>query len=129
MMPAIPKLEQKVDAFLHNAVGTTMRVMHYPRLVQVMKEIPTYEDFNHGNRNNRPGIDFHRKWEHSRAKIKVSSLDETEEAVDDEGESLHSPVADQSVNVEEQAFSELKVREFWASLNGRTDHPGDRGRA
>ena len=62
MMPAIPKLEQKVDAFLHNAVGTTMRVMDYPRLVQVMKEISTYEDSNHGNRNNRPGIDFHRKW-------------------------------------------------------------------
>lgn len=112
-----PDLEQKVDAFLHNAVGTTMRVMDYPRLVQVIKEIPTYEDFNHYNKNNRPRIDFHRKWEHSRAKIKVTSLDEIEEAVDDEGEPLYSPVADESVDVEEQAFSELKVREFWASLN------------
>lgn len=112
-----PELEQKVDAFLHNAVGTTMQVMDYPRLVQAMKEIPTYEDFNHYNRSNRPGIDFHRKWEHSRAKIKVTSLDEMEEAVDDEGEPLYAPVADESVNVEEQAFSELKVREFWASLN------------
>lgn len=53
-----PDLEQKVDAFLHNAVGTTMQVMDYPRLVQVMKEIPTYEDFNHYNKNNRPRIDF-----------------------------------------------------------------------
>ena len=112
-----PDLEQKVDAFLHNAVGTTMQVMDYPRLVQVMKEIPTYEDFNHYNKNNRPRIDFHRKWEHSRAKIKVTSLDEMEEVVDDEGDPVYSPVADESVNVEEQAFSELKVREFWASLN------------
>lgn len=112
-----PDLEQKVDAFLHNAVGITMQVMDYPRLVQVMKEIPTYGDFNHYNKNNRPRIDFHRKWEHSRAKIKVTSLDEMEEAVDDEGEPLYAPVADESVNVEEQAFSELKVREFWASLN------------
>lgn len=117
-----PDLEQKVDAFLHNAVGTTMQVMDYPRLVQVMKEIPTYEDFNHDNKNNRPRIDFHRKWEHSRAKIKVTSLDETDEAVDDEGEPLYSPVADESVNVEEQAFSELKVREFWASLNDDEQH-------
>ena len=117
-----PDLEQKVDAFLHNAVGTTMQVMDYPRLVQVMKEIPTYEDFNHDNKNTRPRIDFHRKWEHSRAKIKVTSLDEMEEAVDDEGESLYSPVADESVNVEEQAFSELKVREFWASLNEDEQH-------
>ena len=117
-----PDLEQKVDAFLHNAVGTTMQVMDYPRLVQVMKEIPTYEDFNHYNKNNRPRSDFHRKWEHSRAKIKVTSLDEMEEAVDDEGESLYSPVADESVNVEEQAFSELKVREFWASLNEDEQH-------
>ena len=117
-----PDLEQKVDAFLHNAVGTTMQVMDYPRLVQVMKEIPTYEDFNHDNKNNRPRIDFHRKWEHSRTKIKVTSLDEMEEAVDDEGDPLYSPVADESVNVEEQAFSELKVREFWASLNEDEQH-------
>lgn len=117
-----PDLEQKVDNFLHNAVGTTMQVMDYPRLVQVMKEIPTYEDFNHDNKNNRPRIDFHRKWEHSRAKIKVTSLDETDEAVDDEGEPLYSPVADESVNVEDQAFSELKVREFWASLNEDEQH-------
>lgn len=112
-----PDLEQKVDAFLHNAVGTTMQVMDYPRLVQVMKEIPTYEDFNHYNKNNRPRIDFHRKWEHSRAKIKVTSLDEMEEAVDEDGEPLYDPVADESVNVEEQAAHELKVRDFWASLN------------
>ena len=117
-----PDLEQKVDAFLHNAVGTTMQVMDYPRLVQVMKEIPTYEDFNHYNKNNRPRIDFHRKWEHSRAKIKVTSLDEMEEVVDDEGDPVYSPVADESVNVEEQAFSELKVREFWASLNEDEQH-------
>ncbi len=117
-----PDLDQKVDAFLHNAVGTTMQVMDYPRLVQVMKEIPTYEDFNRYNKNNRPRIDFHRKWEHSRAKIKVTSLDEIEETVDDEGESLYSPVADESVNVEEQASRELKVREFWASLNEDEQH-------
>lgn len=117
-----PDLEQKVDAFLHNAVGTTMQVMDYPRLVQVMKEIPTYEDFNHYNKNNRPRIDFHRKWEHSRAKIKVTSLDEMEEAVNEEGEPLYDPVADEPVNVEEQASHELKVREFWASLNEDEQH-------
>ena len=117
-----PDLEQKVDAFLHNAVGTTMQVMDYPRLVQVMKEISTYEDFNHYNKNNRPRIDFHRKWEHSRAKIKVTSLDEMEEAVDEDGEPLYDPVADESVNVEEQAAHELKVRDFWASLNEDEQH-------
>ena len=115
-------LEQKVDAFLNNAVGTTMHVMDYPRLVQLMKEIPAYEDFNHYNKNNRPRIDFHRKWEHSRAKIKVTSLDEMEEAVDEDGEPLYDPVADESVNVEEQASRELKVREFWASLNEDEQH-------
>ena len=117
-----PALEQKVDAFLHNAVGTTMQVMDYPRLVQVMKEIPTYEDFNHYNKNNRPRIDFHRKWEHSRAKIKVTSLDEMEEAVDEDGKPLYDPVADESVNVEEQVSFELGVREFWASLNEEEQH-------
>ena len=117
-----PTLEQKVDAFLHNAVGTTMQVMDYPRLVQVMKEIPTYEDFNHYNKNNRPRIDFHRKWEHSRAKIKVTSLDEMEEAVDEDGKPLYDPVADESVNVEEQVPFELGVREFWASLNEEEQH-------
>ena len=117
-----PALEQKVDAFLHTAVGTTMQVMDYPRLVQVMKEIPTYEDFNHYNENNRPRIDFHRKWEHSRAKLKVTSLDKMEEAVDEDGEPLYDPVEDESVNVEEQVSFELGVREFWASLNEQEQH-------
>ena len=117
-----PALEQKVDAFLHNAVGTTMQVMDYPRLVQVVKEIPTYEDFNHYNKNNRSRIDFHRKWEHSRAKIKVTSLDEMGETVDEDGEPLYDPVADESVNVEEQVSFELGVREFWDSLNEEEQH-------
>lgn len=112
-----PDLEQKADTFLHNAIGSTMQVMDYPKLVQVMKEIPTYEDFNHSDKNNRPRIDFHRKWEHSRAKITVTSLDEKEETVNEEGEPLYTPVRDATVDIEEQAFSEINMQEFWASLN------------
>ena len=112
-----PDIEQKADAFLHNAIGTTMRVMDYPRLVQVMKEIPAHEDFNHTNPNNRPRIDFQRKWDHSRSSTSVISLEGLESAADGSGGPLHSPVKDMSVDVEEQAFSDLKVREFWASLN------------
>ena len=112
-----PDIEQKADTFLHNAIGTTMRVMDYPRLVQIMKEIPAYEDFNHTNPNNRPLIDFHRKWNHSRSSTSVISLEELESAADDSGGPLQSPTKDASVVVEEQAFSDLKVREFLASLN------------
>ena len=112
-----PDIEQKATAFLHNAIGTTMRVMDYPRLVQVMKEIPAYEDFNHANPNNRPRIDFHRKWNHSRSSTSVISLEGLESAADGSGGPLQSPTKNASVDVEEQAFSDLKVREFWASLN------------
>ncbi len=112
-----PDIEQKADAFLHNAIGTTMRVMDYPRLVQVMKKIPAHEDFNHANPNNRPRIDFQCKWDHSRSSTSVISLEGLESAADGSGGPLHSPVKDTSVDVEEQAFSDLKVREFWASLN------------
>ena len=38
------------------------------------------------------------------------------------GEPLYDPVADESVNVEEQVSFELGVREFWASLNEEEQH-------
>lgn len=112
-----PEIGQKVDAFLHNAVGKTMEVMDYPKLVQVMKELPTYEDFNHRKKDNQPGIDFHRKWYHTRTKTQMTSLEEMAEAANDKGEPLREVAPDPFANVEEQAISELKVHEFWASLN------------
>ena len=51
-----PDLEQKVDASLHNAIGTTMQVMDYPRLVQVMKRSPPTRISTTTTKTTAPGL-------------------------------------------------------------------------
>ena len=114
---ADPEIHQKADSFLNTAVKTTMQVMDYEKLAQVIRELPTYEDFNHNKHFNQPEIDFHRKWYHTRTKTQVVSLDAMQETADEEGEPVETPLPDKNVDVEEEVISQLKVRAFWASLN------------
>lgn len=86
-----PEIHQKADSFLNTAVKTTIQVMDYEKLLQVIRELPTYEDFNHNKHFNQPEIDFHRKWYHTRTKTQVVSLDAMQEATDEEGEPVETP--------------------------------------
>ena len=101
-----PNIHKYADDFLHNAVRMTMEVLDFPTLVQVMKEFPAHEDFASGKGRSTAEIDFFRKWNHSRSKIAVTSLECLEEA------EQSSPV-----NLEESIIEKLKAHEFWSTLS------------
>lgn len=111
-----PDVEKHADDFLNNAVKTAMQVMNYEEVAQAVQEDAAYEDFNHDKFNNYRSKDFDRKWNHTRSKVKTVSLNEMESAVNDEGESAPAQVADKSVNVKEEAISQLTGDNFWDSI-------------
>ena len=76
-----PDVEKHADDFLNNAVKTVMRVMDYEEMAQAVQENTAFEDFNHNKYNNYRSKDFNRKWNHTRSKIEIVSLNEMESAV------------------------------------------------
>lgn len=105
-----PDIDRKADEMLRTAVGMTMEVMDYDKLVQVMKDIPAEEDFS--GKRSRSRIDFFRRWNHSRTKTQMESLDAIAEKSEDN--ELPFPAKD---NVEAEAVGRIRVSEFWASLS------------
>lgn len=95
---------------LHTAVGMTMDTMDYAELVQVMKDIPAEEDFS--GKQSRAKIDFFRRWNHSRTKTQIESLD----AIAEKNEDNELPFSSKD-NVEKEAIEHIRIREFWASLS------------
>ena len=112
-----PDVVQHADDFLNNAVKTAMQVMDYEELAQIVQENAAYEDFNHDKFNNYRSKDFERKWNHTRSKIETVSLNEMEDAVNDEGESAPVQLADSSVNVEGEVIANLTGDNFWDSIS------------
>ncbi len=67
------------DEALHNTTNVLMRTLDIEGLSKSAKEFSCDEDFNPNKALNYPRMDHDRKWKHSRAKIKVESLDEIAE--------------------------------------------------
>jgi TusA-related sulfurtransferase len=114
---ATPDIELKASAMLRDAVEATLLVMDYPKLVQVMKEIPAAEDFNYMRRGNHRRIDFERKWNHSRAQIKTVSLEQIRENQD--SRELNIPAS--AMPLEDQALSVIQAQRFWESVTDEKD--------
>ncbi|NLA87131.1 MAG: hypothetical protein GX847_07610 [Clostridiales bacterium] len=112
-----PDVEKHADDFLNNAIKTAMQVMNYEELAQVVQENAAYEDFNHDKFNNYRSKDFDRKWNHTRSQIETVSLNEMEDAVNDEGKRSPVQVSDKSVNVEDEVITQLTGDNFWDSIS------------
>ncbi|MBP1736932.1 MAG: hypothetical protein H6Q60_813 [Oscillospiraceae bacterium] len=108
-----PNIEQNADSFLHNAVEMTMQTMSYAETAEIVRELPAYEDFDHSRFQNYRGMDFDRKWNHSRAKAKIESLNALQERDDGEGD---YPVPDFSADVEGEALAGILAKDFWDSI-------------
>lgn len=67
------------DEALHNTTNTLMQTLDIEGLSKSAKDFSCDEDFNPNKALNYPKMDHDRKWNHSRAKIKVESLDEIAE--------------------------------------------------
>ncbi len=67
------------DEALHNTTNALMQTLDIEGLSKSAKDFSCDEDFNPNKALNYPKMDHDRKWNHSRAKIKVKSLDEIAE--------------------------------------------------
>ena len=105
----------KADHMLSNAVSTLMQTMNYEEVAKIIAENPAYEDFAHGKPNNFRAKDFERRWNHTRAAIKVDSLDELQ--TNDAGEVIELNISDVTSDVFEQVSSKLTEETFWSKLS------------
>ena len=78
VLPAI-LMGKNGDEQLHNTTNALIQTLDIEGLSKSAKEFSCDEDFNQSKELNYPKMDHDRKWNHSRAKIKVESLDEIAE--------------------------------------------------
>lgn len=96
---------EKADQFFNKSVDTLMNVADFEALAAIVQDTPAEEDFS-SIPNNHRAQDFNRKWNHTRAKVSVESL-----------EDIPEEVPDQAYSVEEQAIYNIKSNAFWNSLS------------
>ena len=100
---------QKVDRFVDNAMNTLMKTVDYDTLVAVCREYGAPEDFS-DIKTNFPRTEFEEKYEHTKAKTKVTfSTLAADYAMDVERINSYSP--------EELAVSSAFVADFYEELD------------
>ena len=67
------------DEALHNTTNALMQTLDIVGLSKTAREFSCDEDFNPNKAINYPRMDHIKKWKHTRAKMKVESLDEISE--------------------------------------------------
>lgn len=67
------------DEVLHNTTNALMQTLDIEGLSKTARDFSCDEDFNPNKSINYPRMDHIKKWNHSRAKMKVESLDELSE--------------------------------------------------
>lgn len=95
---------EKADELLSKSMDTVMDAMQFGELASIVQSEPTHEDFSH-KQQNFPAADFDRKWNHSRAKVVVESVDEIDE---------QTAYAE---DVSEIVFANEKFTSFWGDLS------------
>lgn len=78
IFPSIIKGKNSDEA-LHNTTNALMQTLDIEGLSKSAKEFSCDEDFNPNKALNYPKMDHDKKWHHTRAKVKVESLDEIAE--------------------------------------------------
>ena len=67
------------DTELHNTTNALMQTLDIKGLSESAREFSCDDDFNQNKSLNYPKMDHDKKWNHTRAKVKVESLDEISE--------------------------------------------------
>ncbi len=83
-----PKIHQKVDDFLNNAVETMMKVTQFDKIAEIFEEHPDHRDFTTYD-NNGEWIDFLEKWNDYDEKREILSFDTLSEGEVLEGTEKH----------------------------------------
>ncbi len=95
---------EKADELLTKSIDTVLDTMQFSELASIVQSVPAHEDFSH-KQQNFPAADFDRKWNHSRAKVVVESVDEIDE---------QTAYAE---DVSEIVFANERFTNFWGSLS------------
>ena len=91
--------EKNGDEALHNTTNALMLTLDIEGLSKSSKKFSCDEDFNLNKSINYPRMDHIKKWKHTRAKMKVESLDE----ISERSPNGESPQIPDKVNVETAA--------------------------
>ena len=67
------------DTELHNTTNALMQTLDIKGLSESAREFSSDDDFNQNKSLNYPKMDHDKKWNHTRAKVKIESLDEIAE--------------------------------------------------
>ena len=95
---------EKADELLTKSINTALETMQFSELASIVQSVPAHEDFSH-KQQNFPAADFDRKWNHSRAKVTVESVEEIDE---------QTAYAE---DVSEIVFANERFANFWGSLS------------
>ena len=95
---------EKADKLLTKSIDTALDTMQFSELASIVQSVPAHEDFSH-KQQNFPAADFDRKWNHSRAKVTVESVEEIDE---------QTAYAE---DVSEIVFANERFTNFWGDLS------------
>lgn len=115
---AVPNIENIDQPLLDYHIKMSMEVMGYRALAELIQSIPTHEDFNSRAQNNLPVRDFNKRFNHTRFKRKIISIDETTEIANEDSDLLNDIIAKErmskiwsSLNEEETLIIKLKLED------------------
>ncbi len=111
------QFEKNVDNFLHNAIETTMKTLQFEEIAGVLNKSPAYEDFNHDKNNNLRAADFDRKWNHTRAAVKTTSLEELQEKCYENSDKSEEIFADVMLDIPEEVEAKTNAELFWNEIS------------
>ena len=97
---------KKVDDFLHNALNTTLDVMEYDKLAEVVRLNSDEQDFNKKIHKNYRLQDHIRRWEHTKDKSKNTLTPD-----------LNAELREPPKSVENEAISNILVSQFIETLD------------
>jgi len=100
-----------VNGVMRLAVMQGMSENNYWKIIDIVKEMPCHDDFE--PRHSRVGIDFLRKWNHTRAKMKMLSL---EGCLEDPNSKIHRIGDENKAGLEEQVEARDNVARFMALI-------------
>ena len=111
----VPLLEQEncdelADQYLHNTVNALMQTVDIKGLAEVSKDYSCDEDFSKFPKINYPKIDHDKKWNHTRSKIKIESLDELLENDEED-------IVQQKLDIESMAITNVTLKEIIENAN------------
>ena len=101
------------DTELHNTTNALMQTLDIKGLSESAREYSCDEDFNQSKALNYPRMDYDKKWNHTRAKVKIESLDE----ISERSLTGESPQISDTTNIEATADVHILIENLLENAN------------